>query len=80
LTAEIYSRRGLARRLAGTCLYNDVHFQPLADRFIVSVESIAIRIEELGLFELDKRIKNIIDLTINHSKFVVEILVLVNSF
>lgn len=43
------SDRDLARMLAAAQYYNGVHFDPLSGRFRVSVEVMAIRIEELGL-------------------------------
>jgi Zn-dependent peptidase ImmA (M78 family) len=43
------TERDLARILAGTHQYNGAHFKSLAERFGVSVEVTAIRIEELGL-------------------------------
>lgn len=46
---HISTRRGLARHLAGASSYNGEHFQSLADRFIVSIESMAIRLEELEI-------------------------------
>ncbi|MDY6947409.1 MAG: ImmA/IrrE family metallo-endopeptidase, partial [Pseudomonadota bacterium] len=41
--------RGLARLLARATAYNGVHFHSLSDRFKVSVEAMAIRLEELEL-------------------------------
>lgn len=43
------SRRDLARILAGATNYNGVRFHSLAVQFRVSVEAMAIRLEELGL-------------------------------
>jgi formiminotetrahydrofolate cyclodeaminase/Zn-dependent peptidase ImmA (M78 family) len=41
--------RGLSRLLAKTTSYNGVHFYSLSDQFKVSVEAMAIRLEELEL-------------------------------
>jgi formiminotetrahydrofolate cyclodeaminase/Zn-dependent peptidase ImmA (M78 family) len=41
--------RGLARLLAKTTSYNGAHFYSLSERFKVSVEAMAIRLEELHL-------------------------------
>lgn len=41
--------KGLARLLARTTSYNGSHFNPLSKRFKVSVEAMAIRLEELEL-------------------------------
>jgi len=43
------SERDLARMLAAAEYYNGVHFKSLSGRFGVSVEVVAIRLEELGL-------------------------------
>lgn len=43
------TRRDLSRILASVEGYNGVHFQALAGQFSVSVEAMAIRLEELGL-------------------------------
>lgn len=43
--------RGLSRILAATERYGERHFQSLADRFRVSTEAMAIRLEELGLLQ-----------------------------
>lgn len=43
--------RGLARLLAKATSYNGAHFYPLSERFTVSVEAMAIRLEELELLE-----------------------------
>lgn len=43
--------RGLARLLASTSSYNGAHFYSLSERFRVSVEAMAIRLEELNLLE-----------------------------
>lgn len=47
--ADLASRRGLARALAGAERYNGKYMKPLARQFRVSVEAMAIRLEELGL-------------------------------
>lgn len=44
--------RNLARELARAELYNGVHFESLAKHFRVSVEPMAIRLEELNLIKL----------------------------
>lgn len=44
--------RELTRIIANTDSYNGVRFQPLADQFYVSVEAMAIRLEELVLVEV----------------------------
>ena len=41
--------RDLSRILAGATQYNGVHFNPLARQFGISVEAMAIRLEELDL-------------------------------
>lgn len=41
--------RELSRKLASTNLFNARHFISLADQFLVSIETMAIRIEEVGL-------------------------------
>jgi formiminotetrahydrofolate cyclodeaminase/Zn-dependent peptidase ImmA (M78 family) len=43
--------RGLARLLAKTSTYNGAHVYPLSERFGVSVEAMAIRLEELKLVD-----------------------------
>ncbi len=44
--------RDLSRMLASTTQYNGVHFNPMARQFGVSVEAMAIRLEELELLQL----------------------------
>jgi hypothetical protein len=43
------SERDPARVLAGAQRYNGAHFKSLSERFAVSLEILAIRLEELGL-------------------------------
>jgi Zn-dependent peptidase ImmA (M78 family) len=47
--AQIRTTRDLSRLLANAETYNGRHFQSLASRFRVSVEAMAIRLEELAL-------------------------------
>lgn len=49
ITLQIQSKRGIARLLAQTDNYNGEHFEPLCKRFNVSIESMAIRLEELEI-------------------------------
>ena len=49
INRQIQSRRGLARLLAQTDNYNGDHLEPLCRRFNVSIESMAIRLEELEI-------------------------------
>ena len=49
LQAKLRTRRDLSRILAGVQRYNGLHMQSLAEQFCVSVEAMAIRLEELGL-------------------------------
>lgn len=44
--------RDLARTLAGAQQYHGRHFESLAERFLVSIEVMAIRLEELGLLHV----------------------------
>lgn len=50
--ARLPNRRALARHLASTAQYNGRHFYSLADLFGVTTETMAIRIEELGLVKV----------------------------
>jgi Zn-dependent peptidase ImmA (M78 family) len=52
LRERFRSERDLARTLAAAQRYNGAHFKSLSDRLGVSVEVMAIRIEELGLVSL----------------------------
>lgn len=52
LNSRNISRRDLARLLAKAGLYNNRHVIPLTKQFRVSVEAMAIRIEELDLIEI----------------------------
>ncbi len=45
------TRRELARILAGSTSYNGQNFSSLAEQFKVSIEAMAIRIEELDLLD-----------------------------
>jgi formiminotetrahydrofolate cyclodeaminase/Zn-dependent peptidase ImmA (M78 family) len=49
LRAKCKDLRGLSRFLANTRSYNGKQFYPLSEQFNVSVEAMAIRLEELGL-------------------------------
>lgn len=49
LKSEVKTSRGLARKLANATSYSHVYFESLAAFFGVSIEAMAIRIEELGL-------------------------------
>jgi len=49
LRRQCRSERDLSRRLASTHYYNSRHFRSLDEKFGVSVEVMAIRLEELGL-------------------------------
>ena len=49
LERECKNLRELSRKLASTASYNNSHFTSLAKRFGVSIEAMAIRLEELGL-------------------------------
>ena len=49
IQARYRTLRDLARILAGATTYNGKHFRSLADQFKVSVEAMAIRLEELDL-------------------------------
>lgn len=49
INSQIQSRRGLSRFLAQTETYNGLHFLSLSDRFGVSIEAMAIRLEELKI-------------------------------
>jgi Zn-dependent peptidase ImmA (M78 family) len=49
-------RRMAARRIASMGQYNGVSFVPLAERFHVSLEAMAIRLEELELFILSNNL------------------------
>ncbi|SEO00777.1 Formiminotetrahydrofolate cyclodeaminase [bacterium A37T11] len=51
LKAECRSLRGLSRKLAKAEYFAGITFKSLADVFNVSVEAMAIRLEELGLVE-----------------------------
>ena len=51
LLNESLNLRGLSRKLACAESYNGKHFTSLAKRFNVSVETMAIRLEELELLE-----------------------------
>jgi hypothetical protein len=46
------SLRDISRILAKTESFNGQYFRPLADQFHVSVEAMAIRLEELSLLEI----------------------------
>jgi hypothetical protein len=46
------SLRDISRILAKTESFNGIHFRSLADQFYVSVEAMAIRLEELVLLEI----------------------------
>ena len=52
LLNESVNPRGLSRKLASAESYNGKHFTSIAKRFNVSVETMAIRLEELDLLEL----------------------------
>jgi Zn-dependent peptidase ImmA (M78 family)/formiminotetrahydrofolate cyclodeaminase len=52
LVKECSSLRGLSRKLASVESYNGKHFTSIAKRFNVSVETMAIRLEELDLLEI----------------------------
>jgi Zn-dependent peptidase ImmA (M78 family)/formiminotetrahydrofolate cyclodeaminase len=49
LRKECKNLRGLARKLASSEMYDGEHFKSLSQCFNVSVEAMAIRLEELGL-------------------------------
>lgn len=49
LDREMLTLRELSRILAGASSFNGIHFMHLADQFRVSIEAMAIRIEEVGL-------------------------------
>jgi Zn-dependent peptidase ImmA (M78 family) len=49
--AKCPSKRHLARLLAGTEFYNQNHFESLSSQFNVSIEAMAIRLEELDLID-----------------------------
>lgn len=51
LRMESRSNRGLSRKLASAQTYNNEHFKSISEIFNVSVETMAIRLEELGLLE-----------------------------
>lgn len=51
LYGKCRNKRGLATLLASAGLFNQVHFRSLSEQFGVSVEAMAIRLEELDLFE-----------------------------
>jgi len=49
---KTFSLRDLSRVLASIQFYNGRHFDSLADQFRVSIEAMAIRLEELNLIEI----------------------------
>jgi Zn-dependent peptidase ImmA (M78 family) len=49
LQGRCRTARDLARILAGAQQYNGAHFRSISERFGVSIEAVAIRLEELGL-------------------------------
>jgi|SRR5690606_3771716 len=51
LINKVKNLRGLARKLAGTTSYDNKHFKSMAEIFGVSVEAMAIRLEELNLIK-----------------------------
>jgi Zn-dependent peptidase ImmA (M78 family) len=53
LQRKCRTERDLARILAATQHYNGAHFKSLSERFGISIEVAAIRLEELGLVNID---------------------------
>jgi Zn-dependent peptidase ImmA (M78 family) len=53
LVEKVKDRRGFARLIAQTTLYASKPFSSLAERFNVSVEAMAIRLEELDLVKME---------------------------
>jgi len=55
LVDKVRDRRGFARLIARTTFYASNPFHSLSERFNVSVEAMAIRLEELDLVKMDNR-------------------------
>lgn len=51
LRIECKDKRGLSRKLASAQTYNNEYFKSISEIFDVSVETMAIRLEEIGLLE-----------------------------
>lgn len=51
---KVKNLRNFSRFVAKTNMFNHSHIDPLNERFGVSIEAMAIRLEELGLVEFDK--------------------------
>lgn len=51
LRMECKNKRGLSRKLASAQTYNNEYFKSISEIFNVSVETMAIRLEEIGLVE-----------------------------
>lgn len=51
LRMECKDKRGLSRKLASAQTYNNEYFKSISEIFNVSVETMAIRLEEIGLLE-----------------------------
>lgn len=52
LRTKVKNRRGLSRALANSTQYGGRHFSSLSERFRISAEAMAIRLEELELLQL----------------------------